>query len=117
MEFCSDVFLLPLGMPAAVDSIDMDADAFVRDGSQHIQLPPDPPPRNLWHTQHQQTDETYYDLLVNKLEFNNNTYVENVLRMHDESRVWSTAACCKPRPPTRNVLAPLYESRELEQFI
>lgn len=119
VEFCSDIFLLPLGVPQ-IDSIDLETDQYLRNPTRlsAANPPPVPPPRSparLWNSG--ERDDSYYEMLVNKLEFNNNSYVQNVLRMHDTK--WQTTAsfAAKPQPPLRNLLQPIYESRESEQFI
>ena len=80
VEFCSDVFLLPLGEPH-YDSIDMRNDAYVKFPSPSPPGPPTPPRRYLYHPNHPhyEKDKNYYDLLLDKLAFNNNEYVTNVL--------------------------------------
>ena len=91
------MFLLPLGFPSMVDSIDLSTNAYIR-----YPRPNPPPPRTgrfqkdsylnnmidiknpLLNTlslknQLDQKEQSYYEILINKLEFNNNEYVSNVL--------------------------------------
>ena len=97
LEFCSDMFLLPLGFPNTVESIDLSTNAYVK-----YPCPIPPPPRTstlnqgfpkdsylnniidvknpLLNTltlknQLDQKEQSYYEILVNRLEFNNNEYV------------------------------------------
>ena len=101
LEFCSDMFLLPLGFPNTVESIDLSTNAYVK-----YPCPIPPPPRTstlnqgfpkdsylnniidvknpLLNTltlknQLDQKEQSYYEILVNRLEFNNNEYVSKVL--------------------------------------
>ncbi len=136
MEFCSDLFLLPFGggMPH-VDTIDLDNDCFVVGGSYSP-----PVPRMNFAPVGENAgirDRSYYEMLVNRLEFNNNLYVHDVLSRHGQqpqpaamrsatlqphyaSRLLPPRVPPKPKPPPpvrRNFLAPIYESREFEQFI
>ena len=95
------MFLLPLGFPSMVDSIDLTTNAYLR-----YPRPNPPPPRTqasghlpkdsylnnaiidiknpLLNTlslknQLDQKEQSYYEILMSKLEFNNNEYVSNVL--------------------------------------
>ncbi len=115
VEFCSDMFLLPLGVPP-IDSIDIGADIYLRNLADR----PDPPPRtpllpmfklancsNLL-----SLDQSYYDLLIDRLEFNNNAYVESVLSKSATAKI-SPA----PSPPSRTKLEPIFESRESEESL
>ena len=100
IEFCSDMFLLPLGYTNTVDYLDLST-------NEYIKCPrPDPPPRSsgtngdsqkdsylnnmidiknpLLNTltlknQLDQKEQSYYEILINKLEFNNNEYVSKIL--------------------------------------
>ena len=103
MEFCSDMFLLPLGVPP-IDSIDLGTNSYLRNPK------PEPPPRNyIPNIIPKSADLTYYELLLNKLEFNNNDYVANVLSTKPDHDA--------PVPPTRHKLEPIFESHESEEFI
>lgn len=95
VEFCSDLFLLPLGLPP-VDMIDLMTNTYIRNSDP---VPPTPPPRPLPNeSNNPKGDSTYYDILVNNLEFNNNAFVSEVM---SKSTVTN--------------LSTIYESRETEQ--
>ena len=94
------MFLLPLGYPNTIDYLDLST-------NEYVKCPrPDPPPRSsgangdsqkdaylnnmidiknpLLNTlslknQLDQKEQSYYEILINKLEFNNNEYVSKVL--------------------------------------
>jgi hypothetical protein len=111
------MFLLPLGMPP-IDSIDLGTNTYLRNPR------PDPPPRNILTSPNllvpDQMDEpvddqdmkSYYELLLNKLEFNNNAYVANIL-----SQQSPPPSVSPPSPPNRLKLPPIYESHESEEYI
>ena len=133
VEFCSDVFLLPLGVPH-YDSIDLNTNSYVK-YPDPCPGPPLPPKRFPPET------KNYYDLLVDKLEFNNNQYVSNVLsrsvlaasQIKERDVLMSTSKKCAeipriPAPPPPpplpathvskpTSLAPIFESTELENFV
>ncbi len=136
VEFCSDVFLLPLYEPP-VDSINMESDTYVRHPRPS---PPTPPVRylNPYHTTNPLSTLTttaaaqssYYEILVDKLEFNNNSYVKRVLEKSNPSelgnllrsptqvpKLSSSISSLPPPPPERQRLEPIFESLELEQYI
>ena len=98
------MFLLPLGLPP-VDTIDLTTNSYLRNPGPG---PPTPPPRPLPPLQ-QKSDQTYYEILLNKLEFNNNAYVSDVL-----SKNTSTYP---DQIPNNTRLEPIYESHENEQYI
>ena len=137
VEFCSDVFLLPLGMPQ-VDSIDLRSNTYIRHPRPE---PPSPPIRVIPAQFAGQPDQTpitlpkdlsYHDILADKLEFNNNLYVESVLNNNNniiikgEEEELSKTAVIKqhqhkrltpPIPPPRTVLEPIFESHESDQIL
>ncbi len=92
VEFCSDLFLLPLGQPP-VDMIDLMTNSYIRNSDP---VPPTPPPRP--EPNDAKIDSNYHDILLNNLEFNNNAFVSEVLT----------------KSTTTN-LSTIYESREAEQ--
>jgi hypothetical protein len=143
VEFCSDVFLLPYGGVPQVDSIDLDNNCYINRGADvggRTYQPPAPSPRSPQLGLGALRDKTYYEMLVNRLEFNNNQYVHGVLNRNDHkggggdvghanvsvsatshtqyARLLPPRVPPKPLPPVRrNLLEPIYESRESEQFI
>ena len=105
MEFCSDIFLLPLGVPFTIDSIDIDSDTYLKNPR------PDPPPREfIPNIIPKSPDFSYYELLLNKLEFNNNNNesVKNNSNNNDSSI---------PKPPSRQPLEPIFESQESDEIL
>jgi len=100
------MFLLPLGLPP-IDTLDLNTNSYLRNPGP---VPPTPPPRPL-PTPHQKTDQTYYEILLNKLEFNNNAYVSDVLSKNASTYPDSVPNNAKP------VLDPIYESHESEQYL
>lgn len=74
VEFCSDVFLLPLGSPSP-DILDFGSDP---EGGYPKTLPPLPPPRAV-PNMYESVAKTYCEILQEKLEFNNNNYVSSIL--------------------------------------
>ena len=105
VEFCSDMFLLPLGVPP-IHSIDQGSDTYLRNPR------PDPPPREFMSNIIPKTsDLSYYELLLSKLEFNNNDYVQNVLSKPEEENV------SPPKPPSRQPLEPIFESQESDEML
>ena len=105
MEFCSDIFLLPLGVPFTIDSIDIDSDTYLKNPR------PDPPPREfIPNIIPKSPDFSYYELLLNKLEFNNNNNesVKNNSNDNDSSI---------PKPPSRQPLEPIFESQESDEML
>ena len=71
--------------------------------STHIR--PDPPPRTFISNiiPKNPVDISYYELLLNKLEFNNNDFVQKLL---------SKSSIGPPSPPNRHRLEPIFESQE-----
>jgi hypothetical protein len=104
VEFCSDMFLLPLGLPP-VDSIDLHTNTYLRNPGP---VPPTPPPRPVPQSR---PDQTYYEILLNKLEFNNNAYVSDVLSKNAPAYPDSYLTSNK------HVLEPIYESHENEHYL
>ena len=95
------MFLLPLGVPSAVDSIDLNSDTYLRNPS------PDPPPRTFVpNIVPKNSDMSYYDFLVNKVELNNN---DTMLSDEDQTS--------PPSPPYRQKLEPIFESQENDSEI
>ncbi len=149
MEFCSDFFLLPMGLPNTVDSIHLETNSYLRNPDPpfpnmpyHMyhtfpsamrpippvrrQNIPTPPPRGVSRPKPlvlpSQTPEgaTYYRMLVDRLEFNNNSYVSQFLPKppRSEAAFSSTSLpSLPPPPPERTVLRPVYKSSEHEQYI
>jgi len=140
IEFCSDIFLLPLGEPA-LDAIDMAADEYAR-GRRQAPKPParQPLPPLPWpnptttakrapplsprpRVPQPKGIHSYGEFLAEKLEFNNNVYVAKFLheRKRHASRPASAASpnppSLPPPPPDRTVLAPIFESREHEEIL
>lgn len=60
MEFCSDMFLLPLGMEP-IDSIDLDTDSYIRNPR------PNPPPREYISNIVPKSTEFYQNFLNNNI--------------------------------------------------
>ena len=126
VEFCSDVFLLPLGSPP-IDTIDINRNIYLRD--QLAQVPargnsPTPTsPSSL--TSPLLTNQSYYDLLLSKLEFNNNNYVSNILNKPEITPLTPPPPPLPPlqsfkkppEPPARKILEPIYESHEAEEYL
>ena len=98
VEFCSDMFLLPLGVPP-IDTLDLNTNTYLRTPR------PNPPPRTFISNiiPKNPVDISYYELLLNKLEFNNNDFVQKLL---------SKSSIGPPSPPNRRRLEPIFESQE-----
>ena len=75
-------------------------------------------------------DRSYHDILADKLEFNNNLYVERVLNNNnikegEESKIavikqhhqLHKRRLSPPIPPPRTILEPIYESHESDQIL
>ena len=108
MEFCSDIFLLPLGVPFTIDSIDIDSDTYLKNPR------PDPPPREfIPNIIPKSPDFSYYELLLNKLEFNNNESVKNVSMSQSSAK----NNIDPPNPPSRQPLEPIFESQESDEML
>lgn len=96
MEFCSDMFLLPLGvMP--IDVIDLEADTYLRDPL------PNPPPRSfISNIVPKSSDVSYHDFL-------NQDYVSS-----SDNELNNNV----PIPPLRlKNLEPIFETQESEEFL
>lgn len=115
VEFCSDMFLLPLGLPP-IDTLDLHTNSYLRNPGP---LPPTPPPRPLPPPLLQKPEQTYYEILLNKLEFNNNAYVSDVLSKNtsSSSSMMSTSEFVPNNLKPVLVLEPIYESHENEQYL
>ena len=121
MEFCSDMFLLPLGVPP-IDSIDLDRDTYIRPDPK-----PNPPKRNFVSgIIPKSSDLSYYDFLINKLEFNNNDFVSKILSSNNKTATSDPllpkdAAEPTPRPPPsppmRSKLEPIFETQESDEVV
>ena len=112
MEFCSDMFLLPLGVPP-IDSIDLDRDTYIRPDPK-----PNPPKRNFVSgIVPKSSDLSYYDFLINKLEFNNNDFVSKILSSHKVSSSSDDEPIRPPSPPMRQKLEPIFETQESDEFL
>ena len=98
------MFLLPLGIPP-IDSIDLGSDSYIRNPR------PDPPPREFIPNVVPKSPDmlSYYEMLLSKLEFNNNEYVNSVLSKKDPPD--------PPRPPSRQTLEPIFESQESDEML
>ena len=134
VEFCSDVFLLPLGSPP-IDTLDINRNIYLRDpNSVPASLlgrgsPSEPLGPSL--TSPLVSNQSYYELLLNKLEFNNNNYVSSILNKHALTTGSSDPAISPlppplpplqsfkkpPTPPARKILEPIYESHEAEEYL
>ena len=121
MEFCSDMFLLPLGVPP-IDSIDLDRDTYIRPDPK-----PNPPKRNFVSAIiPKSSDLSYYDFLINKLEFNNNDFVSKILSSNNKTAT-SDPLHSKdpaeptprppPSPPMRSKLEPIFETQESDEVV
>ena len=96
------MFLLPLGV-SPIESIDIDRNTYLRSPK------PNPPPRTyISNIVPKSSDMSYYDFLLNKLEFNNNEYVSKIL---------SDSSDNPPSPPSRQKLEPIFESQEVDEFV
>ena len=110
------MFLLPLGLPP-VDSIDLHTNTYLRNPGP---IPPTPPPRPV---PQPRPDQTYYEILLNKLEFNNNAYVSDILSKNTSSsfpdfdNLSKNTLAYPDSCPNKNVLEPIYESHESEQYL
>ena len=116
MEFCSDMFLLPLGVPP-IDSIDLDRDTYIRPDPK-----PNPPKRNFVSgIIPKSSDLSYYDFLINKLEFNNNDFVSKILSSNktatSEPLPNDSEPPVPPSPPMRSKLEPIFETQESDEFV
>ena len=115
MEFCSDIFLLPLGVPFTIDSIDIDSDTYLKNPR------PDPPPREfIPNIIPKSPDFSYYELLLNKLEFNNNNNNnESVIKnnISNLSQSVNNNSDPAPNPPSRQPLEPIFESQESDEML
>ena len=118
VEFCSDMFLLPLGIPP-IDSIDLGSDSYIRNPR------PDPPPREFIPNVVPKSPDmlSYYEMLLSKLEFNNNEYVNSVLSKDNSVSSQNNSVLSKkdppdpPRPPSRQTLEPIFESQESDEML
>ena len=100
VEFCSDMFLLPLGVPP-IDTLDLNTNTYLRTPR------PEPPPRTfISNIIPKSPDISYYELLLNKLEFNNNDFVQKLLSKSNP-----------PSPPNRRRLEPIFESQESDSEV
>lgn len=139
MEFCSDTFLLPLGH-RQIHSISLATNNYLcKDPRARGGKPPTPPPRqhmlravpNHYYQPKEVAEsihpssttatnifldrkQSYYEMLSRKLEFNNNSYVSNVLNKYDGHKFRRSPP---PPPERKNILQPIYESHEHEQYI
>ena len=114
MEFCSDMFLLPLGVPP-IDSIDLDRDTYIRPDPK-----PNPPKRNFVSgIVPKSSDLSYYDFLINKLEFNNNDFVSKILSTSQKTSNNNPdlSDLEPPSPPLRQKLEPIFETQESDEFV
>ena len=119
MEFCSDMFLLPLGVPP-IDSIDLDRDTYIRPDPK-----PNPPKRNFVSgIVPKSSDLSYYDFLINKLEFNNNDFVSKILSTSNKtsdpylpSSNPDSEPTRPPSPPMRYKLEPIFETQESDEVV
>ena len=127
---------MPLGQPPP-DYIDLKENIYVR-GPELQSKPPTPPMRINNNNVPQMpnlnlTQQSYYEILQDKLEFNNDSYVRNLLERPKVTvvdrgtgnRVFASpslprhhfADALPPPPPVRNKLAPIYESQEQGEYI
>ena len=67
---------------------------------------------------------SYYEMLLSKLEFNNNEYVNSVLSKDSNSVLSQNNSVLSkkdppdpPRPPSRQTLEPIFESQESDEML
>ena len=95
------MFLLPLGVPP-IDTLDLNTNTYMRTPR------PNPPPRTFISSIIPKSpDISYYELLLNKLEFNNNDFVQKLLSKSSNP----------PSPPNRTRLEPIFESQESDELL